>query len=230
MNLTYRPIVTWPGPRTDKPKPSPFEASWSDTLWLLEKELWFLGVREAILQVDSPNERDFRLDGQLRSNAKLRSGAVIISVDSPKHGKLQYPCDTFVKKGYRDKLEDWQCNVRAIALGLEALRKLARYGIANTGQQYRGWRAIGPSSGGQGREEALGSGIPMPAKTEMTVEEARRFLREQSEWAGSVNWNDALTVREMFRRAAKRLHPDAGGDPELFKQLTIAKETLERFA
>lgn len=37
---------------------------------------------------------------------------------------------------------DWQINLRAIALGLEALRKLDRYGITSRGEQYTGWRAI----------------------------------------------------------------------------------------
>lgn len=220
MRLIYRPIVTWPGKRTEHPKPSPFEAGWSDTLEVLDRELWYLRAEETVLQVDSPNERDFRLDGQLRADAKLRSGAVILNVESKKHGQLQYPCDTFTRRGYREKLQPWQVNVRAIALGLEALRKLERYGIANTGQQYTGWKA-------------LGSGIPMPAKTEMSLEEAARFICQH---AGPILKPPAeeliadKTARERyFRVAAGRLHPDRGGDPELFKQLTIAMETLEKF-
>jgi hypothetical protein len=47
-----------------------------------------------------------------------------------------------------DMFPSWQDNLRAIALGLEALRKVERYGIANRGEQYAGWAQLtagGPS-------------------------------------------------------------------------------------
>jgi hypothetical protein len=56
-----------------------------------------------------------------------------------RHGPLEYATDVF---------DDWQDNVRAIALGLEALRRVDRYGIAKRGEQYRGWKQLeagGPS-------------------------------------------------------------------------------------
>jgi len=37
--------------------------------------------------------------------------------------------------------EDWRHNVRSIALGLEALRAVDRYGISRRGEQYAGFRA-----------------------------------------------------------------------------------------
>jgi hypothetical protein len=40
-----------------------------------------------------------------------------------------------------DVCEFWQHNVRSIALGLEALRAVDRYGISKRGQQYAGFRA-----------------------------------------------------------------------------------------
>lgn len=212
MRLIYRPIDVWPGKRTEHPKPSPFEATWTATLNLLDKEIFHLGAGEVVLQVDSPNERDFRLDGQMRADAKLRSGAVILNIETKRHGKLSYPCDTFYAAGYRNKLQSWQVNVRAIALGLEALRKMERYGIANTGQQYTGWRAIG-------------TGIPLPAPTEMTFEEAADFMRMAACWPA----DKGLVVEEAFRQAAAVLHPDReSGDAEMFKKLTVARAVLLR--
>jgi hypothetical protein len=38
----------------------------------------------------------------------------------------------------------WQDNLRAVALGLEALRRVERYGIAQRGEQYAGWRRADP--------------------------------------------------------------------------------------
>lgn len=219
--LIYRPIQTWPGTPTSPRRPAPFEASWTDTLELLDRELRALRVDEAILQVDSPSERDFRLDGGLRSNANPRSPAVILSFEAPRHGRLSYPCDTFDRRSYRFRLSGWQANVRAIALGLEALREVERYGIANTGQQYTGWKQ-------------LGAGIAM-APAEMTVDEAARFIVQHAGLPplgpGDTPWaeiiiEDRKGLTAAYRQAAKRLHPDAGGDPADFRRLNEAHDLI----
>lgn len=225
MRLVHRPIEVWPGEPTPahKRQRSPFttrdtssEWSWrrkdvplSDTLELLDRELRALGVRdEAVLQV-AVRERDLRLDGQLRADARPEHPGIILNFKS-RHGELSYACDTFTT---------WQANLRAIAKGLEALRLVDRYGIGQ-GRQYTGYRAIG-------------AGTPMPAAA-MTVEDAARFLIEHGEW-GDVS----ATVDEIldagsdvraayFREAAKKLHPDAGGNPELFKRLVEARDLLEK--
>jgi hypothetical protein len=46
-----------------------------------------------------------------------------------------------------DACEHWQHNVRSIALGLEALRAVDRYGISRRGEQYAGFRAALTSGG-----------------------------------------------------------------------------------
>lgn len=48
-----------------------------------------------------------------------------------------------------DAFPHWQDNVRAIALGLEALRKVDRYGIGKRGEQYVGWRALPAGDAGE---------------------------------------------------------------------------------
>lgn len=111
----------------------------------------------------------------------------------------------------------WQHNLRAIALGLEALRTVERYGIAERGQQYAGYRE-------------LGAGMAMGPAT-MTVEQAAAFLVEHGEFGGTPADPDELigapdAVAAYFREAAKRLHPDVGGDAELFKRLTEARDLL----
>ncbi len=70
----------------------------------------------------------------------------------------------------------WRINVRAIALGLEALRKVDRSGIARGNEQYTGFRA-------------LGSGIEMPA-AQMAAEEALEFLRIHAGWAYGPDYVD----------------------------------------
>ncbi|MFC7344498.1 hypothetical protein [Saccharopolyspora griseoalba] len=104
-----------------------------------------------------------------------------------KHGPLSYPCDTFTGPGGRS----WQANVRAIALALEALRRVDRYGVAGHGEQYAGWRAI---------ESGTGPEAPL------TWESALRWLRSYTGRDGDL-WS-------LLRIAARQAHPDAGGSPQ----------------
>lgn len=217
MILRVRPIETWPGELTKRRQTSPFSATYSDTLIILERELDALGSTEVVVQL-AVTERDCRLDGALRADARPTHPGVIVSFETKRHGKLSYPCDTFDPSSYR-RQEGWHQNLRAVALGLEALRKVQRYGIANTGQQYQGWKA-------------LGAGVPMPAAA-MTVEDAARFLIEHGEWGGTpatvddiVEASGTPVVTAYFREAAKKLHPDNGGDAALFARLTEARELL----
>jgi hypothetical protein len=86
---------------------------------LLDANSAHLGVRsEFVLQIDV-EERDLRLDGELRAHARPASPAVAISVDRRDKPSLLFVCGKF---------PNWQDNVRAIALGLEALRKVAGTG------------------------------------------------------------------------------------------------------
>ena len=119
--------------RSVKASYCPFTAKWGQTLELIERELWHLGVRgDWVLQLDV-NERDLRNDGMMRANARPPGSDVAIAVHSKSKGDLLFVCGRFW---------EWQDNVRAIALGLEALRKVERYGIVQSNEQYRGWQAL----------------------------------------------------------------------------------------
>ena len=48
---------------------------------------------------------------------------------------MSYPCD---------KYSNWQANLRAIALSLEALRAEDRYGVTRRAEQYKGWAKLLP--------------------------------------------------------------------------------------
>ena len=232
MRLTYRPIERWPRPPTTHRQPNPFKADWQATLKLLDAELRHLDVTEAVLQVDSASEQDFRIDGTMRANARL-GPRIILSCEVPGVGAVTYPCDAFEGR-YHDDPPDWQINVRAVALGLEALRKLDRYGIVSNRQQYTGWKA-------------LGAGTPLGQATsdEMTSEQAARFLAEHAWMAGDSpddTWrpwgpqhrgymillHSPAEVAQAWRLTARRLHPDTPvtGSPDLFRKATRAHETL----
>jgi hypothetical protein len=223
VDLTCRPIERWPGRlRTDDQRLAlPFRATWTDTVRLLETELAALGVDSAAVQV-AVTERDLRRDGWIKADAKPAHPGIIVTFDHPRHGPLSYPCDTFAGgsaygrgSGWRD-IPGWQANTRAVALGLESLRKVDRYGIASHGEQYTGWRQ-------------LGAGIATPA-AQMTVEEAARFIGEHAHWHDQRDPSiivDPDVLRVAYRAAAMALHPDTGGDDELFKRLDEAKRIIE---
>lgn len=208
MSIEYSivPIERWPE-TWDRNRPptrkSPFSASWSQTLDTLVKELEYLRAEEFTIQVDLTRD-DFRLDGNLRTAARINYPGVILGFNTKQFGGLSYPCNTFAGS--------WKENVRAIALGLEALRRVERYGIAERGQQYAGFKE-------------LGSGTAMSS---MTKQRALEILLEAADvdpeiYADDDSWRDG----ELFQRAAKTHHPDVGGDVEYFKLLVEARDKLE---
>lgn len=177
---------------------SPFSASWTSTLEILDRELRHLDVRdEFVLQIDC-SEADLRLDGQLRANARVASAAVAIAVDTRDKGSLLFVCGMF---------PDWRDNVRAIALGLEALRKVDRYGITQSNEQYRGWQALPP-------------GTPMPA-AQVTADQAAARVAVLAGFDGVTAVDLVLDDPDRYYRyAAKRCHPDAAiGSTEKFQEL-----------
>lgn len=131
MRYEIRPLGTWTDPvTTDRPY-CRFRAPWAKTLDLLGKETLMLGAPLVVLQVDV-TEGDLRRDGMLRANAKVRFPGVRVSFESI-YGPLTYATDRY---------GDWQDNIRAIALSLEALRAVDRYGVNKRGEQYTGWLAL----------------------------------------------------------------------------------------
>jgi hypothetical protein len=135
--VTFRPITT---PLPGGSVQSPFRASWSDTVGLLAREVRHLRPRQTIIEADL-RESDLRLDGLPRADRNARTPGVILTLIGTRvanGGDLRYPCARFWR---------WQDNVRAIALALEALRKVDRYGVTKRGEQYAGWKALAAGDG-----------------------------------------------------------------------------------
>jgi hypothetical protein len=159
---------------------SPFRSTWSATEQLLDREVRALGGRNVVIMADC-SEADLRLDGQLRANARPATPRCAVAFESRK-GPLMFACGRY---------RTWQDNVRAIALGLEALRKIDRYGIVATDEQYTGFRAIGTGQHPDWAETlATYSGL----SPEQVIED----------------------VTFAYRRAARATHPDTGGTHEAY--------------
>lgn len=127
--LRFRPLTR--RPPNEGRKASPFRATYSDTEALLRDELRMLGARDAVIEVDL-DERDIRRDGLPYARSSPRSPAVAVSFVG-RWGPMRLACDRFT---------DWRHNLRAIALGLGDLRRIDRYGLGRSGEQYRGWLAL----------------------------------------------------------------------------------------
>lgn len=188
--LTVRPLTTWPGELTGPGarKVSPFGATLQTTLTALDRELAAIHARNPVMEV-AIDPSQFRIDGRPRARATATHPGVVLSLPTTSVGPLRYATDRFLS---------WQDNLRAIVLGMEALRKVDRYGITRRGEQYAGFRAL-PSGGETGP---------------MTQDQAKEFLRLHG--AGHT------TVEAQYRAAAKRLHPDKGGGTEDFQNLQQA--------
>lgn len=130
--VTFRPLER---PVQCAHRPAPFSAGWTSTVNLLAKELRAHGARHAVLEVDF-RESDLRLDGLPRADRRARTPGIVLSFKAtrvPGQPELRYEVGSFA---------DWRDNVRAVALGLEALRAVDRHGVTRRGEQYAGWKQL----------------------------------------------------------------------------------------
>lgn len=200
LQVQWVPIEEWPGEqrRPNERKRSQFAASWQSTLNLLDTELSAIGARNVVIQAYYRRE-DLRLDGMPRAGMQPHAPGVIVSFKT-RAGDLSFPCDRF---------DLWNDNLRAIALALEALRRVERYGVTSHNEQYKGWAKLPPA--------------PEPGK--MKPADAIIFIGLHCDGLPVTGPN----FKAAYRAAAARLHPDnqQTGNEHLFRLLGDAKRALE---
>ena len=126
---------------------------------------------------------------------------VVVQIKKSDRGPLEF---------YTDKFTSWSDNLRAIALGMEALRMLERHGITHGNQQYAGFRELAA-----------------PDRVKWDRASALRRLGGLAGWPNPPF--DAFTIEQAYRKAAKRYHPDKPfGDKEIFQELQEIREVLYR--
>lgn len=200
LDLRFHSLPAWPVEPTPSDKRRgryTFRASWNDTLALLEDELDKLKATDVVIEAALKPE-EIRIDGWPRANAHPSHPGVILSFAS-KHGPLRY---------LTDRHEFWQHNLRAIALGLGALRAVDRYGITERGEQYVGWKAIPQTTTTGNPARLLASVLGISAEAVSGVV------------AGTES------ARSLYRTALKSAHPDHGGSRELLEQVQDAGRQL----
>jgi len=195
--LKARPLGAWPYPVTRRRGRSQFSATLSATSATLAVELRHLQARDTILRLDV-DESEIRLDGAPYARAAPSTPAIIVQFDTPT-GPLAFPCDRFVS---------WQENLRAVALSLEALRRVDRYGVTMRAEQYAGFRAL---------EAAPGDAFASRA-------DARGYLAG----VGGMQNSSPHTDEVLGRYAMRTAHPDTGGDADVFDRVQAAIDYLKR--
>lgn len=203
MNARFVPLdlKDFPSPRpAGSRKKSQFKTGWGKTLELLDYELQKLGARDVVIQAGFRPDQ-IRIDGWPYGKAVPSHAAIIVSFRDIEGAALSFPCDTFVT------IDD---NLRAIALSLEALRAVDRFGVTRRNEQYTGFKAI----------EAPKTGWT-------SVEEAACWL---GHYAPNLDvLESAENYRQAYRSAAAQLHPDRlGANPHWWGLLQQAKSLLDQ--
>jgi hypothetical protein len=213
VNISYGPIKRWPGKLRERHEriDAPFKSGFIGTMQLLERELRMVRAESAVIQLATEH---FRKDGLPYADSTPDHPGVIVSfvkVVRDKFGQrlrvpLSFPADRFTH---------WEANLRAIAIALEDLRRIDRYGVTQNSEQYLGFKSLPP---------------PGPEHPKiMTVDEAAVFLQQQAPGHGSPRTiiDSVDSYRSAYRAAAAKLHPDAGGDADLWARLQGAKSLLD---
>jgi hypothetical protein len=114
---------------------------------------------------------------------------------------ISFPCDRFW---------DWKDNLRAIALSMENLRRVERYGVFKYAD--------------------IISRLGLPEASGLTTKaEAASFIGKYSGFM-PADIMMGVSLTPAFKQAARVLHPDnqATGSEEKFRRLTEAKAVLEK--
>jgi hypothetical protein len=158
---------------------SRFEATYAQTLKQLERELKHLQARQVTIQAGF---RQVRNDGWPYAAARPEHPACVLQFQS-KGQPLLFKAS---------KYDTFEANLRSIALTLEALRAVDRYGVVE-GEQYAGFKQIG-----DGKTPAA----------DATRIEAALFLAAWSEMPKDLILDSREARDEAYRKAARALHPD----------------------
>lgn len=205
--------LSWPTgvPRTSRPRRAAFAGyTYGHRLTEVRRQLALMHARSVVISTNLP----VRLDGEPMASATVRGGdhgvAVYWAVPMMRGGKRELvahcmPCDRW------DRLEH---NLHAIALSLEALRGVERWGAVTVEQAFAGFAALPP---GAASEEP-------PRKTWREV-----LGIPVGGWTDGAPAEAILAYAKMrHREIIQQHHPDHGGEVSLAAEANVAISEAER--
>jgi hypothetical protein len=193
IDVRFRPM----GPLAKKTRSnSQFRSKYQTILDKLETELDKLSAKSIVIEAGFELSQ-IRNDGWPRSAARPSHPDVRLSFNS-KGKEMAFPCSTYTS------MDD---NLYAIALTLERLRDINRYGVTQEGQQYKGFTAL-----------------PAPAPAGPTRIKAATLL---AFLAGDEHSAETVATNTEAREAAykvvvKKAHPDVGGSRSVWDSVQEA--------
>lgn len=142
MDLTFRALPAWPYPEQPAEKDL-FESTYTSTLHKLAREIKMIDGRDPIVGVVTYASHIAKRGTSLLSETKVLHPGAEVSFDIPEGSRWRrVTFHTDARRSFIGHRRNFEGNLRAIALGLEALRAVNRFGIASTGQQYAGFAQI----------------------------------------------------------------------------------------
>lgn len=201
IDARFRPLPHWPEKRKLRYMPSQFKSPYNKTLDKLEYELSKLSAKNIVIEAGFAMA-DIRNDGWPRGKSRPTHPGVILYFTSP-DGAMRFPAGTYAA---------FEANMHAIALTLENLRAIDRYGVTLGHEQYTGFKQIAA-----------------PPPVEMSAEAAAREIEKRS----GVGHDRILASREIFkaalREAISNTHTDSNPErnTDHFREVIAAKGVLE---
>lgn len=179
-----------------------------EEIQLVRKEVQRIpGAEGLVISTNLPTRNDGMPMASASPHGKDPGVAVYWAVRKRGRGAVPYvmPCDTY------DAIAD---NLHAIALSVEAMRSLDRWGAVKLEQAFAGFAALPP-----------GAGTGAPAQPPW-----REVIGGYwPEGEGELEGEELLAlVKQRYRKAMEKAHPDKGeGDPDLAVRLNVAMEAAE---
>lgn len=166
----------------------------SAALHRLSGELRRFGARGVCISTNVPT----RLDGLPYANTREPDdpGVAVYFVRDNK--SYCFPCDRW------DRVAD---NLTAVALHLDAMRGMDRWGVGTSDQAFAGYAALPPPA------SDWRSVFGIHRSTVASPEEKRKVLEE---------------VEQLYRERAKTMHPDQGGTHSEMAKLNSARAAARR--
>ena len=179
------------------------------------------GGRDVGLSIGDSRDRllrELRLLGAsaivISSNLRLRNDGLPLSFQREPDDTGIAVYFTLVRAPHCLSCDAWDRtadNLAAIAKHVEASRGQLRWGVTDIAHMFAGFKSL------------PGAGL---APETMTPLEAAEFIAAVA-GDSPVNAMGASTFRDVYQRAAKKLHPDAGGDDLQWQRLQRAADIMK---
>jgi hypothetical protein len=203
LDARFKPMPKWDRQPKLRYQSAAFKTPYNRTLDKLEYELGRLKARDVRIEAGYRMDQ-IRNDGWPRGGVSPQHPGVVLYFESA-DGPMCFPCGTY------SRMED---NLHAIALTLENLRAVDRYGVTLGHEQYRGFLAL------PGAAQSSDS---------WTVDSAAGWLANRVPWATEkLILTSHESYRAAYREIAAQVHPDrAGGSRDLFDVLQVVATLLD---